>query len=671
MSKNKPVFNLVDRVVAAVSPAAGLRRLQARHALASALPAYEAASPSRHRKFYSNTQSPNQLTQLSANAIKAQARQLHRNHDLSRGILRTMVNNMVGPNGIGVEFQPRRADGTIHEPYAAALRKAWREFCLRPEVTGRHTMAKVQRMMALTWIRDGEAFAQELVGTVPGLRHGSAVPLSLEMFEGDLVPWDYSNTYPMGGSIEQGIERDAWGRPRAFYVYKKHPAEGVGVAYGSGDLKRVPADRVHHIALLDRIGQMRGVSEFASIITRLEDIKDYEESERIAAKIAAALTAYVKKTSPDGYVGAQLDENGEPISRQLSMAPGMIIDDLAVGEEIGMIDSNRPNPNVVTFRGGQLRAIAAGVGVSYSSAAKDYNGTFSAQRQELVEQWVNYATLTDEFVGQFLQPLVDTFVSVADIAGVVRRPRDVAPEDANDAMFLAQSMPWIDPLKEANAYVTLTRAGFASEVEVMRKRGVNPRDVLEQLSSWRTMTADKGLTLTSDGANSESKGATPEPADPAQTAAAVAAATAGASATANAGQHAEMMAMIAAMAAKMQAAQVAPVVNVAAPATTLAFNSQSLEDGVKATLADLREVYQKQVEDMPIVVNVAAADAPVVNVHVDVPKAEAPIVNITNEVTSAPAQVTVQHPTQAVQRVERNKDGEILRTVTDYTNSNP
>jgi lambda family phage portal protein len=284
-------------------------------------------------------------------------------------------------------------------------------------------------------------------------------------------------------------------------------------------LKRVPADRVHHIALLDRIGQMRGVSEFASIITRLEDIKDYEESERIAAKIAAALTAYVKKVSPDGYQGAQTDENGEPISRQLSMAPGMIIDDLQVGEEIGMIDSNRPNPNLVTFRGGQLRAIAAGVGVSYSSAAKDYNGTFSAQRQELVEQWVNYATLTDEFVGQFLQPLWDTFVRVADISGVVRRPADVSPTDANDAMFLAQSMPWIDPLKEANAYVALTRAGFASEVEVMRKRGVNPRDVLEQMATWRKLAAERDLTLTSDGANSETAGK-PEPQpDPAETAA--------------------------------------------------------------------------------------------------------------------------------------------------------
>lgn len=669
MAKNQSTFNIFDRVVAAVSPGAGLRRLQARHALASALPAYEAAAPSRHRKFYNNTQSPNQLTQLSANAIKAQARQLHRNHDLSRGILRTMVNNTIGPNGIGIEPQPRRADGSIHEEYAAALRKAWREFCIKPEVTGRHTMAKVQRMMALSWIRDGEVFAQELVGTVPGLRHGSAVPLSLEMFECDLVPWDYSNVYPTGGSIEQGIERDSWGRPRAFFVYKKHPAEGVGVAYGTGDLKRVPAERVHHLALLDRIGQMRGVSEFASIITRLEDIKDYEESERIAAKIAAALTAYVKKNSPDGYTGAQLDENGEPISRQLSMAPGMIIDDLAVGEEIGMIDSNRPNPNVVTFRGGQLRAIAAGVGVSYSSAAKDYNGTFSAQRQELVEQWVNYATLTDEFTGQFLQPLWDTFVNIADISGVVRRPRDVDMADANDAMFLAQSMPWIDPLKEASAYVALTRAGFASEVEVMRKRGVNPRDVLEQITTWRKQAAERELTLTSDGAHSESKGAMPEPVDPAQTAAAVAAASAQASVQANAGQHSETMAMIAAMAAKMQNAPAAPVVNVAAPATTLAFNSQSLEDGVKATLADLREVYKAQVEDMPIVVNVAAAEAPIVNVQVDVPKAEAPIVNITNEVTSAPAQVTVQHPTQATQRVERDKNGEIVRTVIDYTNN--
>ena len=283
-----PLAALIDRIVATFSPGAGLRRMGQRRALWAA-GEYDAATPSRTRKFPRDGLSPNQLTQQSAEALRAQARQLHRNHDISRGILRTMVNNIVGPGGIGVEPQPRRKDGSIHEAYAATLRALWAEHNKAPEVTGRHTGAKVQRLQCLTWLRDGEAFAQELLGPVSGLMHGSAVPLSLELFEPDLVPYAYQD----GTRIQQGIERNAWGRPVGYFVLKRHPGEGAAAIYGSGDLKRIPADRVHHIAMLDRIGQMRGVSEFASIITRLVDIKDYEESERVAAKIGANLTAYV------------------------------------------------------------------------------------------------------------------------------------------------------------------------------------------------------------------------------------------------------------------------------------------------------------------------------------------------------------------------------------------
>jgi len=504
MAQTQPLFsapNLVDRLVGYINPSAGIRRLQARSALQHAKAAfapYDADSPSRNRKFYTNGLSPNQLTQKSAIALRNQARQLQRNHDISRGILRTMVNNIVGPNGIGIEPQPRRLDGSIHEEYAKQLRDAHREWALKPEVTKRHTYAKVQRLMCGTFLRDGESFAQELLGPVAGLVHGSRVPFSLEMFEADFVPYHYSQ----GTNTNQGIERNAWGEPTAYWVFKTNPLEGAGVF--ASDLKRVSADRVHHIALLDRIGQMRGITEFASIITRLEDIKDYEESERIAAKIAASLTAYIKKNTPDGYTGPNTDAQGIPVPRSVGMAPGMVIDSLAAGEEIGMIDSNRPNPNVVTFRQGQLRAIAAGVGASYSSIARDYNGTFSAQRQELVEQWVNYATLTDEFVGQFVQPTYATFVQACELSGTVRRPRDVLPGTEDDALFIAQAMPWIDPAKEASAYVTLVRAGFASEVEVIRKRGGNPRDLLEQVSQWRKESKDRELVFTSDGKNPES-----------------------------------------------------------------------------------------------------------------------------------------------------------------------
>jgi lambda family phage portal protein len=226
------------------------------------------------------------------------------------------------------------------------------------------------------------------------------------------------------------------------------------------------------------------------VITRLEDIKDYEESERVAAKIAAMLTAYVKKGTSDLY---NPDAQTDP--REIAFKPGMVIDDLAIGEEIGLVDSKRPNPNLITFRQGQLRAVAAGLGASNSSISKDYNGSYSSQRQELVEQWVHYACMTDDFVGQFLQPIWEMFVAVADLSGVVPKPADIKAGTEDDAVYLAQSMPWIDPLKEALGFAALVRAGFASEIEVIRKRGGNPHDVLEQIAAFRAEASQSGLTF--------------------------------------------------------------------------------------------------------------------------------------------------------------------------------
>lgn len=488
-------MSAIDRLFEYFAPVAALKRQQARYVMG----AYEAATPSRLRKFRTEQVAPNVDVQRSAAALRTQARHLEQNHDIGRGILRTLTNNVVGPKGIGIEPQPRRMDGSIHTEYAAALLEAWRDWQRVPEVTQRLTWSAAQRMLCRTWVRDGEAMAQTLVGAVPFLDHGTRVPFSLELFEPDMVPLSYDE---QTRNIRQGIQRNAWGKPTGYWVYKSHPGEIVGLPTPN-DLKFIPAANVLHIALLDRIGQLRGVSEFASVINRLEDIKDYEESERIAAKIAARLTGYVKRGSPDMFDpdhDARADENGTITPREIALQPGTLVDSLSVGEEIGLIDSTRPNPNLVTFRQGQLRAVAAGIGASYSSISRDYDGTYSSQRQELVEQWVNYAVLTDEFTGQLIQPVWEAFVTAAHLSGVVRIPADLKPGTHDDALYLGQSMPWIDPLKEANAWVALVKAGFASEVEVMRKRGVNPADVMEQIADWRKKSAEHGLKFDSDAA---------------------------------------------------------------------------------------------------------------------------------------------------------------------------
>lgn len=473
--------NPIDSLVEIFNPAAALRRRAARAVLAH----YEAGEPSRLRKFHKARGTPNEAVHRGAAAVRTQARHLAKNHDLARGALRVLVNNVVGPNGIGVEPQPRRPDGTIHAEYAQALLDAWRDWCRFPEVTHRLPWPRLQRAMARAWLRDGEVFAQIISGLRPDLNHGTRVPMSLEAFEADAVPFDLND---IGKNIVQGIERNAWGQPKAIHVLKADTASLNAPI--SNQTKRIPWDNALHLATLDHIGQIRGVSEFASVITRLEDIKDYEESERVAAKIAAMLTAYVKKGQPDLYTQP---EGAEP--RHLNMQPGMIIDDLAPGEEIGMIDSSRPNPNLITFRQGQLRAIAAGLGGSYSSISKDYNGTYSAQRQELVEQWIHYAVLCDEFTGEICKPVWEQFVQTAHLAGIVKMPADLKPGSHSDALYTAQAMPWIDPLKEANAWAALVENGFASEVEAIRRRGGNPRDVLEQIADFRKKADGLGVTL--------------------------------------------------------------------------------------------------------------------------------------------------------------------------------
>ncbi|MGV8691689.1 phage portal protein, partial [Pseudomonas aeruginosa] len=139
-----------------------------------------------------------------------------------------------------------------------------------------------------------------------------------------------------------------------------------------------------------RIGQNRGVPMLHAVLIRLADLKAYEASERVAARISAALAMYIKKGNPDSH---SVEPGKDRKNRTIPIAPGMVFDDLEPGEDVGMIESNRPNPFLEGFRNGQLRMIGAGTRSTYSSVSRAYDGTYSAQRQELVEGWLGYDLL--------------------------------------------------------------------------------------------------------------------------------------------------------------------------------------------------------------------------------------------------------------------------------------
>jgi lambda family phage portal protein len=476
-------MNPLDSIISWVSPAAGVRRAQHRRVLAY----YEAASPNRMRKGRTAPGTGNLSIGRAGKNLREQARYYEQNFDIARGVLADLVLKTVGPHGIACEPQPRTKGGDIHDEFAGLILDLWRDWCRNPEVTFQHDWPSCQRLLARSWLRDGDVFAQIVQGTVKAINHGTTVPLSLEMIEADLVPLEYS----LPPSIVQGVEVNEWGRPIAYHILRQPPGDVFTLSSfaAPSDMKRVTADRILHCKLVDRIRQYRGVSQFASVLQRFDDLKDYEESERIAAKIAASMAAYIKKGSPDDYASPE-DES----QRDLVFRPGMIFDDLHPGEEIGTIDTNRPNPNLLAYRQGQLRAVGAGTTTSYSSVAKDYNGTYSAQRQELVESWAAYATLAAEFTSRMVRPVYEAFIATALASGALKLPKDVIPASLDDAIYIAPQMPWIDPAKEVESWAAMEDKGYASGAEIVRRRGASPRDVLAQEAKWKRMKTEHGIT---------------------------------------------------------------------------------------------------------------------------------------------------------------------------------
>ena len=424
--------------------------------------------------------------------IRDWARYLDENHDLAIGILSTLVDKTVGA---GIKPMPMvlDANGKAMRDYNKEISALWREWSKRPEVTHEYTFDGAQRMLARTLYRDGEVLGQHVLGNRGRIQHGSRIPYSLEMIEADFLPFDMTDR---DRGIIHGVEKTAWGRPRAYHLYKEAPEYNrtLFVKPRSSDLKRVPADRIFHAKFTRRIGQTRGVSVFHGVAFRLDDIKDYEESERIAARIGASMAAYIKKSADmENYYDTSTDELVK--SRTVEMKGGMIYDNLLPGEEVGTIDVDRPNSALLDFRNSQLRAIAMGTGTDYSSISRDYqSGTYSSQRQEMVAAVTPYAAMREYQIAAMFQPCYEQFITAAVLSNQLRIPPGMKLADLFGCGWIAPPQPWIDPAKEAKADQIAREQDFVPWSQIVLQRtGRDPHLVLQQLieeSEWMAELAD-------------------------------------------------------------------------------------------------------------------------------------------------------------------------------------
>ncbi|MCY1444893.1 phage portal protein, lambda family [compost metagenome] len=142
--------------------------------------------------------------------------------------------------------------------------------------------------------------------------------------------------------------------------------------------------------------------------------------------------------------------------------------------------------------------MAAGTRGTYSSVARSYDGTYSAQRQELVEGQAGYDLLQHEFIDYWSRPVYREWLHMAIASGVIQVPVDVDPDTVFGAIYQGPVMPWINPIHEANAWKILVEAGFADESEVARARQRNPQELKRSRASEIKTNREQGLVFSSD-----------------------------------------------------------------------------------------------------------------------------------------------------------------------------
>ena len=461
-------MNLVDKAIGYFSPKKGMERAKQRKLLNK----YEALEPSRYRTNKRSKATSIELSSQSFDKLRSMARHLEENTPIATSIIDAFCNNVIGEKGIQIEPMPLNHDGSVNEDLQKDIKRLWSLYCRHTDTRG-NAMPQVQRLLVNHWIVDGEVFAQHITHNHL-FKKKNKLPYIQQLIEADYLP-NWGN----GVDIIAGVKFDSWLNPSQFY-FSKDPN---GILTGQNTVA-IDADNVLHLALKRKINQVRGITRFASVINSVTDLHDYENSERIAAKIAASMVGYIKKEMPteeftlDDYKDAD-EELKRDASNMIEISPGMIAHNLGIGEEIGVIQSNRSASYMTEFGNHMVRNIAAGAGASFSTASRNYNGTYSAQRQELLEQWQYYKVLQNEFGCQYLQPTYIKFVQSLIESGMINVPKDVWLVD--NAQYLAPVMPWIDPYKEIMAHKVAIEIGTKSRAETITERGGTPSETFENI----------------------------------------------------------------------------------------------------------------------------------------------------------------------------------------------
>jgi lambda family phage portal protein len=424
---------------------------------------------------------------FGADRLRAWARDLVRNNAYAWGVRDTIVSSVVGC-GIKAQSVVETPTGDDIENINDIRDRIWSWWCEVCDINGQYTLEELQAIAQGEIVEAGEVLIRRIYlksNEYRGILR--PVPLALEIIEADRLAGD-KDTYATniakvnGNRIIRGVEVDDLGKPVAYWVYKDHPNQPYAFTRTP---ERIPAREILHLFRQERVGQTRGVTWFAPVISSIRDIGTFLDNELQASAIASCFSVAIKTDSPAGNLsnpdGSPTDESGNDLTH---IEPGIIMR-LKPNESVEGINPGRPNSAADPWIKMILRQIAVGTGLSYETVARDYSQTtYSASRTSQLEDRRRFRQWQHYLIRHMLQPIWDEFFNVAAFSSVAGFPTStellIDRRAAAPVEWQTPEWEWVDPSVEqqtAQAAIDNMMSTYQSE---LGSRGKNYRSVFYQ-----------------------------------------------------------------------------------------------------------------------------------------------------------------------------------------------
>lgn len=462
-------MNLIDRLVAVFDPDAGLRRKRARALLERA---YEGAVLHDWKPRRAGA-SANSDHRADARMLRFRARSLVQNVPYIRRGINALVSHSIGT-------------GITPETPSVELERLWDEWATQADADGIFDFYGLQAAAYRAMEVDGEVLIRRRTRR-PG--DGLRVPLQIQLLEIDWLDSDRQGSTGGANIIVNGIEYDAIGKVRGYWLYDQHPGDTQRV--GRGSSRFVPASEIIHLMNPERPGQGRGITRMASVIARTRDLMLYEDAELQRKNLETRMSVLVSGAEADdlanpsdvprgmnvgeGGTSPMPDANGTGDLGALAsggimqLPPGMNTTFVQPTAQPGYVETLRFN----------LHLIAAGMDVPYEFFTGDMTQVnYSSARirqtdfRKSVEQ-MQWLVL----VPKLCNPLWRWFIEAVELASLL--PRN-APRTCD---WSTPRWDYVNPVQDVAAELAQMGGGILSASEALRRRGYKPRRVFEEMGA--------------------------------------------------------------------------------------------------------------------------------------------------------------------------------------------